>query len=65
MLLVCAALVAPLAGATFGLPHYLSDAMIVMPLLALFTAIGVLELVSRLRPRAHRTYQAGDTEPAG
>ena len=41
MLLVGALLVAPLAGATFGLPHYLSDATIVMPILALFSAIGV------------------------
>ena len=51
VLLVGTALVAPLAGATFGLPHYLSDATIVMPILALFAAIGVLELVSRLTPR--------------
>ena len=53
------------AGATFGVPHYLSDAMAVMPILALFSALGARELVSLVRPRAHRTYRAGDIEPAG
>ena len=65
ILLGGAALVAPLAGATFGQPHYLLDAAVVMPVLALFSALGALELVSLLRPRAHRTYQSADTEPAG
>ncbi len=60
-----AALLVPLAGATFGVPHYLSDATVVMPILALFSALGALELVSLVTPRAHRTYQSGDTEPAG
>jgi hypothetical protein len=64
-LLVGAGLLVPLAGATFGMPHYLSEAMAVMPILTLFVALGAVELVSLVRPRAHRTYQSGDTEPAG
>ena len=65
ILLMGTALLAPLAGATFGVPHYLRDATVVMPILALFAALGVRELVSLVTPRARRTYQSGDTEPAG
>ena len=65
ILLVGAALVVPLAGATFGQPHYLPDAAVVMPVLAMFSSLGALELVSLLRPRDQRTYRSGDTEPAG
>ncbi|MEO7134537.1 MAG: glycosyltransferase family 39 protein [Vicinamibacterales bacterium] len=64
-LLVGAVLLAPLAGATFGMPHYVTNAIAVMPILALFCALGALELVSLVRRRAHRTYQSGDIEPAG
>ncbi len=44
-LLIGTALLAPLAGATFGLPHYLSDAAIVMPILAILSALGVTQLI--------------------
>ena len=65
ILLIGVALLAPLAGATFGPPRYWSDAMVVMPILALLSALGARELVSLVTPPAHRTYRSGDTEPAG
>ncbi len=49
-LVIGSALIAPLTGATFGVPHYLADAAVVMPLLALLAALGVEQLV-RLRTR--------------
>jgi hypothetical protein len=51
-LLVGAVLLVPLAGATFGMPRYLSEAMAVMPMLTVFVALGAMELVSLARPRA-------------
>ena len=65
ILFIGAALLAPLAGATFGPPRYLADATVVMPILALFSALGARELVSLATPPSHRTYQSGDTEPGG
>jgi hypothetical protein len=44
-LLIGTALIAPLAGATFGVPHFLADAAVVMPILALLSALGVEHLV--------------------
>ena len=44
-LVIGTALLAPLAGATFGVPHYLADATVVMPILALLSALGVMQLV--------------------
>lgn len=44
-LVIGTALVAPVAGSTFGVPHYLADAASVMPILALLSALGVQQLV--------------------
>ena len=44
-LLIGAALLTPLAGATFGTAHYLADAATVIPIAALFSALGVEQLV--------------------
>jgi len=44
-LLIGTALITPLAGATFGVTHYLSDAAAVLPVLALLSAFGVDQLV--------------------
>ena len=44
-------LLAPLAGATFGVPHFLSDAAAVLPILALLSALGVEQLVRLLTRR--------------
>lgn len=44
-LLIGAALITPLAGATFGIPHYLSDAAPILPILALLSALGVVQLI--------------------
>jgi 4-amino-4-deoxy-L-arabinose transferase-like glycosyltransferase len=44
-LLIGTALLPPLAGATFGVPHYLADAVVVLPVLALLSALGVAQLV--------------------
>ncbi len=46
-LLIGLTVIAPLAGATFGVPHYLSDAAVVMPVLALLSALGVEQLLRR------------------
>lgn len=43
--LIGAALLAPLAGATFGVPHYMADAAVVLPILAVVAAIGAEQLV--------------------
>lgn len=45
VLVMGTALIAPLAGATFGAPHYLADAATVMPILAVLSALGVQQLV--------------------
>lgn len=49
--LVGAALVVPIAGATFGVPHYLNDAAAVLPLLAIIAALGFDQLVGLLTRR--------------
>lgn len=52
-LVIGTALITPLAGATFGVPHYLADATPVLPVLALVAALGVQQLVGlivRTRP---------------
>lgn len=49
--LVGAALMVPLAGATFGVPHYLNDAAAVLPLLAILCGLGVDQLVAVLTRR--------------
>jgi len=43
--LIGTALIGPLAGATFGVPHYMTDAPIVMPILAVLSALGVQQLI--------------------
>jgi hypothetical protein len=50
-LLIGTALIAPLAGATFGLPHYMGDAAVVLPVLALIGALGAEYLATLIRPR--------------
>ena len=52
IIVIVTALVVPLAGATFGVPHYMADAAAVLPILALVAALGVdylVELVNRRR----------------
>jgi hypothetical protein len=52
-ILLGSALILPIAGATFGVPHYLSEAAGVVPILALLSGLGVdyvAGLVSRRRP---------------
>ena len=52
IIVMVTALVVPLAGATFGAPHYMADAAAVLPILALLAALGVdylAELVNRRR----------------
>ena len=44
------ALSVPLAGASFGVPHYMGDAAAVLPILALLTAVGINELVRLVVP---------------
>lgn len=46
VLLIGTALVVPLAGATFGVPHYLADAAGVLPILAILAALGSGQLVA-------------------
>lgn len=46
------ALIGPLAGATFGVPHYINDAAIVMPVLAVLSALGLQQLVAWTTRRA-------------
>ncbi len=50
-ILIGAALLAPLAGATFGVPHYMADAAVVLPILALLVAVGAEQLVRLVRRR--------------
>jgi len=52
-ILICGALILPIAGATFGLPHYAPDAAAVFPVLALLSGLGVdylAGLIGRRRP---------------
>jgi hypothetical protein len=52
-LVLAGALIVPIAGATFGIPHYFPDAAGVLPILALLSGFGVdylAGLVSRRRP---------------
>jgi hypothetical protein len=51
VLVVGAALIAPLAGATFGVPHYILDAAAALPLLAILTGLGVDQLVAVITRR--------------
>jgi 4-amino-4-deoxy-L-arabinose transferase-like glycosyltransferase len=44
------ALIVPLAGASFGVPHYLADAAAVAPILAILAGVGVNELVRLVVP---------------
>jgi len=50
-LVIGTALIVPLAGATFGVPHYIADAAAVLPILAVLAGIGVDQLVSLVVPR--------------
>lgn len=45
-ILIGTALIAPLAGSTFGVAHFIADAAIVLPILAVFTVIGVDQSVA-------------------
>jgi len=45
VLLVGGALVAPLAGSTFGQPHYMPDALIVLPFAVLLATAGAVALM--------------------
>jgi len=45
------ALIVPVTGATLGLPHYLSDAAGVLPILALVASLGIDYLVGLVRRR--------------
>lgn len=44
------ALVVPLAGASFGVPHYIADAAAVAPIVAVLAGVGVNELVRLVVP---------------
>jgi hypothetical protein len=50
-LVIGALLIAPLTGASFGVPHYLADAATVLPLLALLAGLGVDMIVDLVAPR--------------
>ena len=50
-LVIGSALIVPLAGASFGVPHYIGDAAALLPILAILTAVGVDELVRLVAPR--------------
>ena len=50
-LLIGVALITPLAGATFGVPHYLAAAATVMPILALLSACGLEQLIRLITRR--------------
>ena len=49
-LVIGALLIAPLAGASFGVPRYLADAASVLPLLALLAGLGVDAIVGLVAP---------------
>ena len=48
LLLIGSALVVPLAGATFGLPHYIVNAPAILPILAILAGLGFGQLVALL-----------------
>jgi len=50
-IVIGAALIVPLAGATFGVPHYINDAAAVLPLLAILSGLGLDQLVALLTRR--------------
>lgn len=50
-LLIGATLIVPLAGATLGRPHYILDAIAVLPLLAILVGLGVDQLVAVITRR--------------
>jgi hypothetical protein len=45
-IVIGAALIAPLAGATFGVPHFIADASVELPMFALLAALGARQLVA-------------------
>lgn len=49
-LVIGSALIVPLAGASFGVPHYIADAAAVAPILAVLAGVGVNELVRLVVP---------------
>ena len=51
ILLMGTALIVPLAGATFGVPHYLKDAAAFLPVLAILAGLGLDQLVAVLTRR--------------
>jgi hypothetical protein len=52
LVLLAAAVVVPVAGAGFGAPRYLADALGLLPVLALLAAAGVAHLRDLIRPPA-------------
>ncbi len=60
VLLIGTALVVPLAGATFGVPHYLADAAGVLPILAVLAALGAEQLVALVVRRPIETDRLED-----
>jgi hypothetical protein len=52
LLILGAAMLVTLPGATFGLPHYISDASAVVPLMSLIAALGIDHLLNLIRPPA-------------
>lgn len=44
------ALIVPLAGSSFGVPHYIADAAAVAPMLAVLAGVGVNELIRLVVP---------------
>lgn len=64
MLVGGGALVAPLAGSSFGVPHYAADALVFLPFAIVFMAAGAAGLQQWLTAPA-RTYRSTDTAPAG
>lgn len=50
-LLIGATLIVPLAGASFGVPHYVVDAAATLPLLAILGGLGVDQLVAVITRR--------------
>jgi 4-amino-4-deoxy-L-arabinose transferase-like glycosyltransferase len=51
IIVIAAALIVPVVGATLGVPHYINDAAAVLPLLAILAGLGVDQLVAMLTRR--------------
>jgi hypothetical protein len=51
ILVMGTALIVPLAGATFGVPHYLEDAAAFLPVLAILAGLGLDQLIAVLTRR--------------